>query len=367
MIWLFVGAPGLDCDVAAVAHYCRARFGDLFLAGLVRCGLTGIAPLLRDSGWATTNGAHAMEAVFQPAFPTERATAREWLSALRTYQWSKNVLIFVPVVLSHKYQDVGAIVGALLAFFAIGLIASGTYLINDLSDREADRQHKTKRHRVIARGAIGLWPAVAAALGLIISGLILGIAISQYVAVLLVTYLVLTLSYTIYLKRVAMLDVVMLGMLYTIRIMVGVGAIGVADSPWLLMFSLFFFLSLALAKRHVEIAPLAVLQQPGTQVARRGYNSGDAPVTFGFGLSTGVTAILILIMYLANDAYPTGTYGHPRFLWFIAPIVLLWIMRIWLLSHRGELDDDPVVFAIKDPASWVLGALTAVLFIVATV
>lgn len=308
----------------------------------------------------------AMDAVIEREFATLRAGPREWLSALRVHQWSKNALLLVPLFLSHKYYELGPICDVLLSILAMGLIASGTYLINDVIDVEADRQHKTKCRRPIARGAIGLGSALTAALGLIVVGLILGLAISVHVVVLMCVYVAVTFSYSAYLKRVAMLDVVVLSVLYGARIMMGAASIGVDESPWLLMFSLFFFVSLALAKRHVEIAPAVDRQPPGTRIGRRGYCSGDEPITFGFGMSTGVTAILILVLYLASDAYPAGAYGHPRFLWLIAPIVLLWIMRIWLLTHRAELDDDPVIFAIKDPPSWALGAVAAAVFVLAT-
>jgi 4-hydroxybenzoate polyprenyltransferase len=307
-----------------------------------------------------------MDAVIQRELPAEGATTKEWLNALRLHQWSKNILTFVPLVLSHKYGGAGDLLNVLITFLAIGLVASGTYLINDLSDIEADRQHKTKCRRAIARGAIGPGSALAASSGLIVTGFALAAALSLTLVLLLFVYLATTLFYSIYLKRVAMLDVAALGALYAIRVMMGEAAIGATESPWLLMFSLFFFLSLALAKRHVEIARIADEQPPGTLIGGRGYCIGDGPLTFGFGLSTGVTAVLILILYVANDAYPIGIYGHPRFLWLIAPIVLLWIMRIWLLSHRAELDDDPVAFAIKDPPSWALGATAVAVFVLAT-
>lgn len=307
-----------------------------------------------------------MDAVIQQESATGRTGARHWLSAIRLHQWSKNLLLLVPLVLSHRYREATAICSALLAFLAMGLIASGTYLINDVIDLKADRQHSTKCGRAIARGAIGVGSALTAAVGMIIFGVVLAVALSVHVGLLICGYVAMSLSYSIYLKRVAMLDVVVLGALYVVRVMMGTAAIGVDDSPWLLMFSLFFFVSLALAKRHVEIAPMTDRQPPGPLIGRSGYCSGDEPITFGFGLSTGVTAILILVLYLANDAYPVGAYGHPRFLWLVAPIVLLWIMRIWLLSHRAELDDDPVVFAIKDPTSWALGATAVVVFVLAT-
>jgi 4-hydroxybenzoate polyprenyltransferase len=274
-----------------------------------------------------------MDAVIRPDIATAKATLREWLGALRLHQWSKNLLIFVPLILGHYYGSADAILKTALAFLALGLVASGTYLINDLTDIDADRQHRTKRQRAIARGAISPQAALAAAAGLIAAGFGAGAAVSGPLALLLSVYLATTLCYSASLTRVALLDVVTLGALYTLRIMMGAAALRIDDSPWLLMFSLFFFLSLALAKRHVEIVPAAGKLPPGTQVGGRGYYIGDEPLTFGFGLSTGVTAIVILILYVANDAWPIGAYAHPRFLWLIAPVLPLWIMRIWLLRR----------------------------------
>ena len=299
-------------------------------------------------------------------FHTERVGLSLWLKALRLHQWTKNLLLFMPLLLAHRYGDFSAITSALLAFPFLGLVASGTYLINDLSDLDADRAHPTKRNRPIASGAVGAGSALVAALGCIGVGLLGALSISLQFLLMMLVYLAATLAYSLFIKRIAMLDVVTLGGLYTLRVMMGTIVINVALSPWLLMFSLFFFLGFSLAKRYVEIAGTAGANNDRGFIRGRGYRFTDGPLLLAFGITTSVVAVLILTLYIANEAFPTGAYQQPQWLWMIAPIVLLWTMRVWLLCFRGEMHDDPVAFAATDRVSWFLGFLVLLGFVVAT-
>ncbi len=315
----------------------------------------------------TTHRAVAdLDAPIEREFHAERAGPRLWLKALRIHQWSKNLLLFLPVILAHQYDHAAAVTNTLLTFPCMGLVASGTYLINDISDLDADRVHPTKRNRPIASGAIGAGTALVVALACLGAGLLGALGISFQLLLMMLVYLVATLAYSLVIKRVAMLDVVTLGGLYTLRIMMGTLVIGVDLSPWLLMFSLFFFLGFSLAKRYVEIIGTATASGADGLIPGRGYRFSDGPLLLTFGIATSIVAILILTLYIASDAFPTGAYQHPQWLWLIAPIVLLWTMRVWLLCFRGEMHDDPVTFAVNDRVSLGLGFLVLLSFIAAT-
>ena len=175
-------------------------------------------------------------------------------------------------------------------------------------------------------------------------------------------YVCVTLAYSMHLKTVPMLDVFVLGLLYTLRILMGMVLIQSAPSPWLLSFSMFFFFSLSMAKRHVEIVRAALAGQRDELIKGRGYKASDAPLSLSFGVASSLAAILILFLYVVNEAYPIGSYRHPQWLWIIGFLIFMWTSRIWLLSHRGELDDDPVAFAVKDPASLFIGLLALATF-----
>ncbi|CAN5920905.1 UbiA family prenyltransferase [soil metagenome] len=312
---------------------------------------------------ATRQAAERLGPPIERAFAPVTRSARDWIRALRLHQWSKNFLLFVPLLLSHRYGDMPALLEVAVGFLLLGCIASGTYLINDLSDLRADRGHPTKRFRLVARGDLGAGAAVLLALGLIAVGLLGGLLLDVDFCGLLLVYLVTTLAYSLRLKRVPIFDAFVLATLYTLRVCMGSTVIHSPNSPWLLSFTLFTFFSLSMAKRHLEI-----VRAPATgdgRIAGRGYLVTDAPLTLAFGVSSSLCAILILILYVANVAYPIGFYVHPDRLWLIGAWVFLWFARIWLLTHRGELTDDPVLFAIRDRWSYVLGALVAASFVTA--
>ncbi len=277
-----------------------------------------------------------------------------WLKTFRIHQWSKNLLLFAPLILAHAYANMVAVVSTVLAFLILGVVASGTYLINDLSDLSDDRRHRTKKDRPLPAGRLPVAEALIVAPTLVLGGLAAAWFVKPMFALALAAYVVATLSYSLAFKRVALLDVFILAALYTLRLVMGATAVGVAHSLWLLTFSMFFFLSLSLAKRHVEVA--AAGSSPGQRIKGRGYFPEDWPLTLSLGIGSGAGSILILVLYLVDSAWEAGIYQSPGFLGGIPMIIAFWASRIWLLAHRGELHDDPVAFATKDRVSIGLGA-----------
>ncbi|QOG07127.1 UbiA family prenyltransferase [Aureimonas sp. OT7] len=287
---------------------------------------------------------------------------KQWIRLMRVHQWSKNVLIFVPLFLSHRYYDIHTVMMCVLCFAAMSIMASGTYIINDIVDVSADRQHRTKRFRPIAHGDIDAGAASVTAGSMIAAGLFFVANLSIPVFILFIVYLLTTIAYSFLLKRMVMVDVLVLASLYTLRVLIGVVIIGDQLSHWLLMFAFFFFFSLSLAKRHVEIVNAASRNGPDSSILNRGYKTGDAPLTLATGVSTNIASITVLSLYVATDIYPAALYNHPEWLWGVVSMVLIWSTRIWLLAHRGELNDDPVSFALRDPASLAIGFVTASFF-----
>jgi 4-hydroxybenzoate polyprenyltransferase len=287
-------------------------------------------------------------------FAAAGARAAPWLKQLRLHQWSKNLLVFLPLLLAHHFTDVQGWVGALLAFAAMSLVASATYVVNDLSDLADDRRHISRRNRPVAAGTIPALAALAAALLMLVAGFALAFAARPAVALPLAGYLAMTLAYSFRLKRVPLLDTAVIGSLFTLRIVVGAVAARTELSPWLLAFSALLFFSLAMAKRHAEIAK-ASRSTAVEKIAGRGYEPGDLLLTLVYGIASGVASLVISMLYITNGV-ATVLYGNPNWLWAVPLLLYLWQMRVWLLAHRGLLDDDPIVFALKDKASLLLGA-----------
>ena len=284
----------------------------------------------------------------------KRPLAAMW-RALRPHQWLKNVLVFVPLVLAHRIRDVGTLERAFLAFAEFSLCASAAYLLNDLLDLEADRLHPTKRNRPIASGKVSVPLAlgVAATLLLLSFGLA-GLTAHGAAIALLFLYLVVTTAYSLSLKKIAILDVVTLSGLYTLRIFFGAVSVHVPVSAWLLAFSVFFFMSLAMAKRFSELVRSP--QEESREVAGRGYRPGDRLIVSNLGAASGYVSVLVMALYV-NSQEVTALYHRPQLLWAICPTLLYWISRLWLIAYRGELGEDPVVFAMEDRVSYLLGGL----------
>ena len=296
------------------------------------------------------------------AFPTS-SRWQALFEGMRPHQWAKNTLVFLPPVLGGAMSNAAAVTATTLAFIALCLVASATYLINDLWDVTDDRQHWSKRKRPIASGRLPIATAITAvpltlACGLVIAGLV-----SHQVLLVIGFYLALTLSYSFWGKRIPMLDVSCLAGLFTTRIALGIVSSGVQPSPWLLIFSMFLFASLCFAKRYVEIVRSAALGR--TSVNSRGYEAQDVPLVLAVGLGTGMTSIAIMVLYIIFDAFKRTFYGDTIWLWAMPLIMFLWICRIWLMAVRDKLNDDPVAFALRDPPSLGLGGTMCAAFLLA--
>lgn len=317
--------------------------------------------VLVEPGRRTERAARRIAAP-ERVFPRTRP-ARAILRAARPHQWAKNALVFVPLVLAGRAGELEAWTSAGLAFLALGLLASATYLLNDLWDLPDDRRHWSKRDRPLASGRMKLAEAAfLAPLGLAAS-FALAALVGPAVIAVLALYLALTLAYSMSLKRQPIVDALTLATLFTIRLGLGIAATGVGASPWLMVFSMFLFASLSFAKRFTEIDRMGARGE--TEVAGRGYRAGDGPLVLAMGVAAGLGAVLIMVIYLLNDAFSAGFYANPLWLWAFPPILFLWVGRVWLLCHRGELHDDPVAFAVRDRASLALGATMTLAFIAA--
>jgi 4-hydroxybenzoate polyprenyltransferase/phosphoglycolate phosphatase-like HAD superfamily hydrolase len=315
------------------------------------------AASLVGGGKARQRAVERMGVTVARVFERPKAGVNAWRKALRLHQWAKNFLIFVPAVLGMKITDPGTMATCAIALLLLGLMASGTYIINDILDLKADRAHHSKHLRPLASGQIKLWQGFLVAPLMIIGGFVGGVLLSPAFAATMLSYLVITLTYSLMLKRMPLIDTLTLAFLYTLRLIMGAVLTGVVLSQWLIVFSMFLFVSLSVAKRHVEVLRRATTAE--RHLAHRGYRAEDAGLTLGLGLATATASPLILVLYIINTAWPSGMYRTPEALW-VAPVVLsMWLMRVWLLANRGELDDDPVVFAIKDRQSLALGAVLA--------
>ena len=286
-------------------------------------------------------------------------TIKTLLKAMRPHQWAKNLLICVPLFFSHDYGDMSAVIAVLLTFIAFSFCASGIYLINDLLDIEADRQHETKCTRPFAAGS--LTPTTGVFASLLLVGVALGICVlwlNVNTLFLLLVYFLITNLYSFYLKHYSTIDVITLASLYSLRVIIGAAAISVPLSPWLLNFSIFFFLSLAYMKRYIE---LSQLKRQG-KVCVRGYTVDDQDVVLMTGLVNAGVAVFILTLYL-NSVNVVATYKSPMVLWLVCPLMLFWIYRAWMWAKRDKINDDPVVFAIKDRISLITALITGFLVI----
>lgn len=285
---------------------------------------------------------------------------KTWSKSLRLHQWLKNLLIFVPLLAAHKLDRPELVIAALLAFVAFGLCASSVYLLNDLLDLEDDRHHPTKRKRPFASGALPLtWGIALFPVLLVCAFALTALFLPLRFSAALVGYYVLTLAYSMYLKRQVMVDVVVLAMLYTIRIVAGSAAIGAHLTFWLLAFSMFIFLSLALVKRYAE---LHSMQARGLVKTRgRGYVLSDLPLISSLGTASGYLSVLVLAMYI-QDGNTAKLYRHAQVIWLACPLLLYWVSRTWIIAHRGLMHDDPIVFAARDRVSLAVVALCCLVF-----
>ena len=282
-------------------------------------------------------------------FMDKRPRARTLFKAIRVHQWAKNILLLAPLALSHHLTR-GSITAVVEAFFCFSFIASASYVVNDLLDIENDRRHPTKRLRPFAAGDLSVAGGMALVFLLCLASAALLPLLPIAFALWLLLYIVATSAYSFYLKRVALVDVLLLSGLYTVRLLAGSAATGTEISAWLAGLSIFLFVSLAMVKRFSE---LENLRQRGAAVpSGRGYKVADMEQIRSFGTASATAAVVVFALYISRPDV-VALYKHSGRLWLIVPLLLYWLFRVWLVASRGELDDDPVVFAMRDPMSLV--------------
>ncbi len=268
-----------------------------------------------------------------------------YVKALRVHQWLKNMLVIIPLLAAHQIGALESLLQVFYAFIAFSLCASSVYVLNDLLDLESDRVHIRKRKRPFAACTIPIWQGMLMIPLLLIIAFSIALLLPKAFLIVLISYFIMTLAYSIKLKQQVIVDVMMLAGLYTMRIIAGAAATGIKPSFWLLAFSMFIFLSLAMVKRYSEL--LITLQANKNEPAGRGYTVNDLPVLMAIGVSAGLGSVLIFALYI-NSPDTNQMYQNTIWLWLVPPILLYWVSRIWMKAHRGQVDDDPVVFAAKD-------------------
>jgi len=300
--------------------------------------------------WHRVHGGELIEA--------PEVTLKTIARMLRVHQWVKNALIFVPMVLAHQYFNLELIADCLLAFISFSTAASAIYILNDFFDLALDRRHPTKRHRPFASGVLSMPFGLGAMAVLLAVSAVTAFLLPPLFGAVLLLYLVATTAYSIAIKRMLLLDVLMLAGLYTLRLLAGCAATGIAVSFWLLAFSIFFFLSLALVKRYVELRLTEVPERE--RIAGRGYRTEDQDIVALAGMASAFSSALVLALYIQSGA-TVELYEYPWLMWPLGPIVLYLTMRIWILARRDELHDDPIVFIISDWRSQLFVGLGAIL------
>jgi 4-hydroxybenzoate polyprenyltransferase len=328
-------------------------------ARTVTIGAAAIAVAIRNlrmPGSLSSGASHGEEGLQVGPAQASGFSLSVWGSALRVYQWAKNALVFVPLLTSHQFSTASGI-KAMSAFVAFSMCASAVYLLNDLVDLEADQAHPTKRFRAIASGQLPAGMAAAAIPFLLLLALMTALTVSPAFAGMLAAYFVLTSAYTFYLKRLVIVDVVVLASLYTIRIIAGAVAIDVPLSEWLLIFSIFIFTSLALIKRYAELSIRREASLP--DASNRDYGVGDMQIVAALAAASGLNAITIICFYLSSPSVRT-LYHKPVLLWLLVPLMVHWVSRALMLAHRGKMNHDPIVFAFRDGPSRVATLLMIV-------
>jgi 4-hydroxybenzoate polyprenyltransferase len=285
------------------------------------------------------------------------------LKAFRLHQWVKNLLLFVPLATSHQFSNLTLMSTCFMAFIAFGICASATYLINDLSDLDSDRKHWKKRFRPLASGAMSIKSALLIVIFALPLAGIIAWYVNPYFFAALIFYLLITLAYSFLLKRLQTVDILTLAFLYTLRIVAGGLALDINVTFWLLALSMFLFLCLAIVKRISEIIKASELTAEVTKLSGRGYFTSDIQILNSLATSSGTLSILVFAMYL-NSNEVIELYRWPQLLWFICPLYAYWVVRILIMSSRGQIDEDPIVFAVKDWRSWLAGLLIFTILII---
>ncbi len=306
---------------------------------------------------------HYSSARLLQAFPNRGNKLRAVVRAVRPHQWAKNVLVLVPALAAHRATDLPLIATALAALVAFCLCASSVYLLNDLLDLEADRAHPRKSKRPFAAGDLSILAGLARAPALLVAGVAIAAFLPEKFQAVFATYYVLTLAYSFFLKGKVLVDALTLAGLYTLRIIAGAAAVSVPLSFWLLLFSVFLFLSLAFVKRFAELEGLR-RQQRLRAAAGRGYLVEDLSMLQSLGSASGYLSVLVLALYI-NSPEIEALYARPKAIWFLCVLMLYWVSRVWMQASRGLMHDDPVVFALKDRVSVGVGVIAAITVLVA--
>ena len=295
-------------------------------------------------------------------FPSEKILFFVWIKALRLHQWVKNLLLFVPIITAHQIDNFQSLYTLILAFVSFGLCASSVYITNDLLDLESDRKHPRKRNRPFAAAKLPISSGVLLAPVLLVISFSLGAIVSTNILIVLTIYFSLTTLYSFLLKRIILIDTLTLALLFTLRIIAGAAAITIPMSFWLMAFSVFIFLSLALIKRYAE---LIVQAEAGNNSSHgRGYKVADTSIVQTLGVSAGYISVLIIALYVHSKDV-ISLYALPEAIFLALPVLLFWISWVWLKANRGEMHDDPIVFAAKDKASLAVAGVTAIVFFIA--
>ena len=301
---------------------------------------------------------------FDRIFNEPRATVRDFLRLIRVHQWLKNVLLFLPLILAHQIGSFAKVIDCVFAFAAFSLCASGVYVINDILDLEADRAHPRKRKRPFASGVIPVHTGLLLVPSLFVVSAGIALSLSAQFFTALTLYVLFTSMYTLSLKRIPLVDVFVLAGLYAYRVWCGAIAVDVPISAWMLAFSMFMFLSLAFVKRSSELG--VIKKSNGMETKGRGYSLHDADAIRSMGVTSGYMAVLVMALYI-NSADVRGLYAHPERLWFVVPLILYWISRVWLIAERGEMRDDPVIFALEDRTSYAVAVGVSAVILLSTI
>ncbi|HYC63206.1 MAG TPA: UbiA family prenyltransferase [Reyranellaceae bacterium] len=295
---------------------------------------------------------------------TAPSLLRAWVKALRPHQWAKNALVFAPLALAGIEATLADIERALAGFVALSLVSSVGYIVNDLLDMQADRAHPVKRNRPFAAGTLPVWVGIITVPVLLLIAGVIAFYLPPLFGRALAVYFAGTLLYSFIFKRMPPFDLVIIGGLFTVRVLAGMAFVPPPISLWFLTFAMFMFIGLAAVKRYAELLRLS-RESSGLAKLDRGYDTSNIGFVMALGVGCGIAAVMIFIMYLMLDRFPARIYVNPVALWFMAPVLLAWLMRIWLLASRGEMDEDPIAFALRDLQSWTLGGICAVLIYLA--
>jgi 4-hydroxybenzoate polyprenyltransferase len=296
-------------------------------------------------------------------FAKPKLSFKVWRKALRVHQYAKNVLIFAPWVLGHQYYHLGALFNCLLAFISFSLLASSVYVLNDLVDLPDDRQHRSKCYRPFASGSLSIFQGLLLFLACFVVAWGVACQLSVHFQMVLAGYFVLTLLYSLWLKQQLLVDVIVLSTLYTIRLVAGIVVAEALFSEWLLLLSLFLFTSLAFLKRYIEL--YFARQDNVDSLKGRGYHVSHISTVKMFGIASGYLSILIFALYL-HSAKAIAIYHFPMLLYLICPLLIYWISRMWLIAVDGKMDEDPVHFAIKDKATYVVLLISVLIILIAS-